>query len=266
MWTREQLKTSAQDVLRRNYWMPFLASLLYNLMLSFLGSSDSVTPTFSMNIPVNSGSAETTITPEAIERMEELFGAVDWAKVLPAIALGGFALFLFVTIVVVLSLALNFLVIGPLAVGYSRYYIVNRERDARLDELFAGFKKGYLNVAKGQFMTTLLIELWTLLFIVPGIIYSYKWFHVSRILAENPTLTGKRAREISEAMTDGEKWEMFVLGLSFLGWTFLGALCCGVGLMFVEPYIQATMAELYAVQRRRVLDAGLATPEELPGV
>ena len=121
MWTREQLKTSAKDVLRRNYWMPFLASLLYNLMLSFLGSSDSVTPTFSMNIPVNSGSAETTITPEAIERMEELFGAVDWAKVLPAIALGGFALFLFVTIVVVLSLALNFLVTGPLAVGYSRY-------------------------------------------------------------------------------------------------------------------------------------------------
>ena len=86
------------------------------------------------------------------------------------------------------------------------------------------------------------------------------------ILAENPKLTGKRAREISDAMTDGEKWEMFVLELSFIGWFLLGALCCGVGTMFVTPYRQATFAELYAVQRQRVLEAGLATEEELPGV
>ena len=89
---------------------------------------------------------------------------------------------------------------------------------------------------------------------------------MGRILAENPTLTGMRAREISDAMTDGEKLEIFVLGLSFIGWFLLGALCCGVGTLFVTPYQQATFAELYAVQRQKVLDAGLATAEELPGV
>ena len=266
MWTRAQLKTSAKDVLRRNYWMPFLASFLYNLMLSFLGGSGSSMPSFSVNLPVDSGLTDTTIPPEAMEGLEELFGSVDWAKVLPILAVGGLAVVAVTILATVISLALRFFVVGPLAVGHARYYIVNRERDARLDELFAGFKKGYMNVAKAQFMTMLFIELWSLLFLVPGIIYGYKWNHVARILAENPNLTGKRAREISAAMTDGEKLEMFVLDLSFIGWMLLGALCCGFGIMFVEPYVQATMAELYAVQRQRVLEAGLATEEELPGV
>ena len=52
-------------------------------------------------------------------------------------------------------------------------------------------------------------------------------------------------------MTDGQKWEIFVLQLSFLGWILLGSLLCGIGLFFVEPYVQATYAELYAKLRDR---------------
>ena len=261
MWTREQLKNSAKDVLRRNYWMPFLASLLYGIMASFAGGSSGTSmPSFSFNF-----SAEELQNSEMWMLLEEWLDKIDPAQVFSFLALGGMAVVLIWLVGLIISLALQCFVRGPLLVGHERYYIVNRDKDARIGELFCAFTKNYMNVALAHFTTTLLISLGSLV-IVPGIIFTYKWFHVGRILAENPTLTGKRAREISDAMTDGEKLEIFVLQLSFIGWYLLGALCCGVGTLFVTPYQQATYAELYAVQRRKVLDAGLATAEELPGV
>ena len=261
MWTREQLKNSAKDVLRRNYWMPFLASLLYGIMVGLVGGgSGSSLPSFKFTF-----SAEELQNSEMWMLLEEWLDKIDPAQVFSFLALGGMAVVLIWLVGLVISLALQCFVRGPLLVGHERYYIANREKEARIDELFYSFKKNYMKVALAHFTTTLLISLGSLV-IVPGIIFTYKWFHVGRILAESPTLTGKRAREISDAMTDGEKLEIFVLQLSFIGWYLLGALCCGVGTVFVTPYEQATYAELYAVQRQRVLDAGLATAEELPGV
>lgn len=62
---------------------------------------------------------------------------------------------------------------------------------------------------------------------------------------------------MSKSMMDGNKLDTFVLELSFFGWLLLGALLCGIGLFFVEPYIQATKAELYAVLRRNIGAVGL---------
>ena len=261
MWTREQLKTSAKDVLRRNYWMPFLASLLYNVMLSVTGSGSGASmPSFSWHFK-----AEDFQKPEAQNFLDSILANVEKNELLSLLALTGIAAVIIWILAMVIAYAIHFFVTGPLRVGYARFYMVNREREARIDTLFHAFKKNYLKAAAAQFTTTLFISLWNLL-IIPGIIFSYKWYQVPYILAENPSLTGKRAREISDAMTDGEKWEMFVLGLSFIGWTLLGALACGVGILFVEPYVQATYAELYARQRQKVLEEGLATAEELPGL
>ena len=54
--------------------------------------------------------------------------------------------------------------------------------------------------------------------------------------------------------------------LSFIGWVLLGALACGIGTLFVTPYMEATYAELYAKQRQKALDSGEVSPEELPGI
>ena len=122
-----------------------------------------------------------------------------------------------------------------------------------------------MNTATAMFLTNLFVSLWSLLLIVPGIIKGLAWSQVPYILAENPNLSGARARAISAQMRDGQKWELFVLQLSFLGWILLGSLLCGIGLFFVEPYVQATYAELYAKLRDRALSEGFATLEELPG-
>ena len=88
---------------------------------------------------------------------------------------------------------------------------------------------------------------------------------ITYILAENPGIDSKRAFELSKEMTDGEKFDIFWLGLSFIGWILLGTLACGIGVLFVEPYIQATFAELYQVMRDKVHNSGFSDYSELPG-
>ena len=67
-------------------------------------------------------------------------------------------------------------------------------------------------------------------------------------------------------MTDGEKLNIFVLDLSFLGWRILGLLLLGIGSLFVAPYPAATEAELYAALRAKAIASGCVTETELSGL
>ena len=87
--------------------------------------------------------------------------------------------------------------------------------------------------------------LWTLLLIIPGIIKMYEYRFVPYILAENPDLNHNRVLDLSREMTAGEKMNIFILDLSFLGWFILGALFFGIGILFVQPYYDSVNAELY---------------------
>lgn len=58
----------------------------------------------------------------------------------------------------------------------------------------------------------------------------------------------------SEEMMSGCRFETFVLQLSFLGWILLGTLLCGIGAIFVTPYIQATMTQLYLSKKNENIE------------
>ena len=75
-----------------------------------------------------------------------------------------------------------------------------------------------------------------------------------------------RVFELSREMTMNEKMDMFVLNLSFIPWSILSACTCGLaGIFWVNPYMSATEAELYAVLRQKVQDSGFSDRYELPG-
>ena len=59
------------------------------------------------------------------------------------------------------------------------------------------------------------------------------------------------SEQISKDMMYGNKWRLFVLELSFIGWEILALLCCGMGFIFLSPYMEATFAEFYADVRGR---------------
>ena len=97
-----------------------------------------------------------------------------------------------------------------------------------------------------MFLRDLFVALWTLLFIIPGIVKMYAYSLVPYILAENPEMSGTEAIKLSNEMMKGHKWKAFVLDLSFLGWLLLSVLTLGlVGIFFANPYVYATDAELY---------------------
>ena len=107
----------------------------------------------------------------------------------------------------------------------------------------------YIRIWKTAVTTTLLqilyILLWSLLFIIPGIIAAYNYAMTSYILAENPNLTASQALEMSKTIMNGNRWRLFCLTFSFIGWHLLAALTLGIGELWVVPYEQAAIAAFY---------------------
>ena len=105
------------------------------------------------------------------------------------------------------------------------------------DDFWSAFKVGFLS--------GLFTFLWSLLFVIPGIIKGISYSMANYILAENK---GKSARECineSKRLTQGHKGELFVLSLSFLGWGLLCVITLGIAAIWVIPYMNATMANAY---------------------
>ncbi len=164
-----------------------------------------------------------------------IVGAISFVAGLLSIFIpfGGYA----VTIIITPALSLSLIRV---------YLMVIRGVTPEAKDSFSGFDD-FFSAFKVTFLVGLYTFLWSLLFIIPGIVKSYAYSMSFYILADNK---GKSARECikeSMAMTDGHKMELFVLDLSFIGWALLGALTCGIAYIWVIPYMQATRANAYEV-------------------
>ena len=84
-----------------------------------------------------------------------------------------------------------------------------------------------------------------MLFIVPGIIISYNYAMVPYILADDPTVSAKEALRMSKEMMYGNRWRLFCLQFSFIGWILLTVLSFGVGSIWLTPYQNAALASFY---------------------
>ena len=65
------------------------------------------------------------------------------------------------------------------------------------------------------------------------------------IMAENPEMSAKEAMEVSMEMMRGNKWRLFCLELSFIGWGILCLFTLGIGYLWLNPYINASLAAFY---------------------
>lgn len=241
MVTRAELKSRAKECLRHYYWWAFLACLLAGL----LGGGNSGGFQFNAGSGISSG-----VAGGSTDSTEGIFSGIsDPAALIGILAVAGVMIVVVWAIVVCWGTFLG----NPVRVGSCRYFMESREqmKSAGIGRLFYVFESGrYWNTVKVMFMRSLFTFLWTLLLIVPGIIKSYEYYLVPYILQDDPQMNYRDALALSKDMMDGYKWNLFVLQLSFIGWEILGGLCCGIGLMFLEPYKEATYAEFY-VERRK---------------
>lgn len=117
-----------------------------------------------------------------------------------------------------------------------------RAEEMQIEWLFEHFNR---RVWVTMIYRYILVILWSLLLIIPGIIKSYSYAMVPYLVLDDPELTGREALNRSEAMMKGHRMDMFLLDLSFLGWVLLGILAFGVGVFFVSPYIESAHAAFY---------------------
>ena len=271
MWTRARIKEEAKNSFRRfGYWMPFLVTFIVGIISGGMGitgstSTGSVTTEYTTEY-------HGELTPAGFAHfLEEIFGEfgaqLESFVSNPLIAMTtAFLVVLGFMIGLVISFGWSAFIAGPVIVGKNRYFMEHRAFDSKFERLFWSFRSGrYMNVVKIMFWRDVKIFLWSLLFVIPGIIKSYEYCMVPYILAENPQISSERAFELSKLMTRGEKWKIFVLQLSFIGWYLIGAVCCCVGGVFVDPYFEATFAELYQVMREKAHGLGFADYNDLPG-
>ena len=146
---------------------------------------------------------------------------------------------------VVGSLAATVIVTPAFALSVVRIYLnVVKGNAPELNDAFTGFDD-FWAAFKVTFLVGLFTFLWSLLFVIPGIIKGISYSMSMYVLAENK---GKPALECiaeSKKMTEGHKMELFVLALSFIGWAFVGAITFGIAYIWITPYMQATMTNAY---------------------
>ncbi len=120
-----------------------------------------------------------------------------------------------------------FFIAGPLQLGLTIMLLkVSRGKNTEIKDLFEGFKN-FSNSFALYILQFIYIFFWTLLFIIPGIIKGYSYSMAYYILADNPKMSGNDAITASRKMMDGNKWRLFSLQLSFIGWIILGTIILG---------------------------------------
>ncbi len=227
MWTRAELKSRAKEGLRHYYWYGLLVVFVAGILGATSGGG-AVSPSVAVN------NTSTVANSDSLGMYYDTEFLIMVLMIMTVVSLAIFVFAIFVSNVV--------------AVGKCRYFTIStlEQRNAGFEELFGCFKKGrYLNVVKVQFFRGLFEFLWGLLFIIPGIIKHYEYYMVPYLAAEYPSMDRKEIFRLSKQMMDGNKFSTWVLELSFIGWYLLGVICCCIGGIFVNPYYEATFAELY---------------------
>lgn len=144
-----------------------------------------------------------------------------------------------------LVLAALFFTLGSVVgVGYARFNLnlLGGERPA-VETLFAYFPY-WKTTALTRLLQTLYVLLWSLLLIVPGIMAAYSYAMTEFLLADNPDLTPSEALAQSKAMMYGNRWRLFCLQISFIGWSILANITV-IGGIFLTPYVETASAAFY---------------------
>jgi len=139
----------------------------------------------------------------------------------------------------------SLIIAGPFAIGRAIFSLsIIRKEESKLEQIFKGF-----NNFKIAFIAHILIVLNViirlLLLIVPGIIAGLSYSLTFYLLADNKSMSAKEAMTKSVELMDGNKLQLFYLGLRFFGLSILCILTLGIGFLWLVPYMNICMATFY---------------------
>ena len=169
------------------------------------------------------------VSEENIRNLPPVF----WTVLLPLVSVAG--------LLSLVALILG----GTVELGYAKFLLKQHDRkELQFSDLFSQFERFGTGFAQ-KFLRILFIMLWTLLLIIPGIVKGLSYAMTPFILEEHPEMTASQAIKASMQLMDGHKMDLFILGLSFIGWSLLACLTMGIGFLFLNPYMNAAYAAFY---------------------
>ena len=238
----------AREALKGNWPMAALITLIASVLGGVSGNGGI---NFNLNLsPDSIGGANLTdvIGPEWVGTLLGILGIVAVAAT-----------------VIALVVAIVLFVIGsPISLGYHRHALNLLDRqESGVGTLFSQFHRLGDALTMNLFRA-FLIFLGALLLFVPGIILSYSYAMADFILLEDPNCSGSEALRRSRAMMRGHKWDLFMLRLSFIGWSLLAAFTGGIGNLILTPYTTVATASFYRELLgggRQAIDDGYITVE-----
>ena len=155
------------------------------------------------------------------------------------------------SVMAVISLVMgviNFAIGGAVQLGYCKFLLnLQDNRPASLKDLFSEMNR-WVDALVMNLLRSLFIALWTMLFIIPGIIATYRFAMAPFIMLEKSHLGPLEVLRESKEMMHGNKMDLFLLHLSFIGWALLCVLTLGIGYLWLVPYMNASYASFYRFQ------------------
>lgn len=226
-------RSIARDVLRGKWKI----AVLVGLVASMLGAVDGMGPEVKVNIEASNVKASLELAGNTIFSTG---GSLN--SDLGAFMVGKYT---YIMIAVLLIGALYFVLGSIIEVGYAKFNLNLVDKlEGTFENLFAYFSY-WKTTAVAKLLRSIYLLLWSLLFIIPGIIAALSYAMTEYILAENPEISAGEAINLSKQMMDGNKWRLFCLRLSFIGWDILCGFTLGIGYLWLNPYKQAAEAAFY---------------------
>ena len=223
MLKSKELRVKAWESLKGKYWMAFAVILVTGL----IGSIGNSFVSFAQNL----GEVLGLVNPDEL----------DSTMAIGALVLNGVVMFS-----AIIGSLFGIFVANAITVGVSNYFIKNTYSNPSFKDAFSGFKVKYGRNIGTLFLTGIKVVLWSILFIIPGIIKTYEYAIIPYILADDAEISSKDVFKKAKQMMKGNKWRLFKLEFSFIGWFVLCVLTLGIGTLFLIPYVNAANAEFYA--------------------
>lgn len=145
----------------------------------------------------------------------------------------------------IISVGFTIFVTNILNYGYTISFLnLSRKGKMNIEDIFSGFRQ-YSKVFLLMLYKSIFITLWTLLFIIPGIVKTYSYAMTEYIRADDPSIEPLDAITKSREMMNGWKGKLFLLDLSLIGWAILSLFTCNIGMLWLAPYYNANRTEFY---------------------
>ncbi|MDD2214899.1 MAG: DUF975 family protein [Oscillospiraceae bacterium] len=234
-------RSSARQALTGNW----LAAVITTLVAALLGAS---IDGFSFNFTTGS-TASSSGNGQSILGNRSVYESIsEWSSQSAAFSTAAILLGSLAVIYILISLFIG----SSASLGLCVFNLNLHERREKpsFSQLFARFNIWGSAIVL-QLLRLLFTFLWSLLFIIPGIIAAYSYAMSSFILAENPDMPASEALRQSKEMMRGHRFDLFLLQLSFIGWAILCLFTAGLGFLWLNPYVNASEASFYLELRRR---------------